>query len=109
MFLEDLDGPKKDLQIVTAVVLKRTNRRLGRCSTAAAIWNLLPAEETEAGLVMTDVLAVRWWRMEERQLVLACQLVKTAAVCQSVGSLSQTKDLQRSLKVLICLVGFLCL
>ena len=28
-------------------------------------------------------------------------------VCQSVGSSSQTEDFQRSLKVLICCVGFL--
>ena len=56
-----------------------------------------------------DVLAVRRWWLEERQLVLACRLVKTAGVCQSVGSSSQTEDFQRSLKVLICCVGFLCL
>ena len=54
-----------------------------------------------------DVLAVRWRLLEERRL--ACQLVKTAAVCQSVGSSSQTEDFQRSWKVLICSVIFLCL
>ena len=31
--------------------------------------------------------------MEERQLVLACRLVKMPEVCQSVGSSSQTEDL----------------
>ena len=39
-----------------------------------------------------DVLAVRQWWLEERQLVLMCQLVKMVAVCQSVGSSSQTED-----------------
>ena len=52
-------------------------------------------------------LAVRRWCLEERRLVVACQLVKTAAVCQSVGSSSQTEDFQRSLRVLICCVDFL--
>ena len=42
-------------------------------------------EEAEAGLVAADVLAVWWWWwwLEERWLVLACWLVKRAAVCQS--------------------------
>ena len=34
-----------------------------------------------AGLVAADVLAIRWW-FEERQLVVDCQVVKTALVCQ---------------------------
>ena len=55
-----------------------------------------------AGLVAADVLAVRWWLMEERRLVLACWLEKTAEVCQSVGSSSQIEDFQRSLRVLAC-------
>ena len=44
-----------------------------------------------AGLVVADVLAVRWW-LEERQLVVAGWVVKTAVVCQYVGSSSQIKD-----------------
>ena len=56
-----------------------------------------------------DVLAVRQWWFEERQLVLVCQLVKTAVVYQSVGSSLQTEDFRRSFKILICWVGFLCL
>ena len=39
-----------------------------------------------AGLVVIDVLAVRWWWLEERQLVLICQLVNTAVMCRSAGS-----------------------
>ena len=54
-------------------------------------------------LVAADVLAV-WWRwLEERQLVLVCQLMKMVVVCQSAGRSSQLK----SLKVLICYAGFL--
>ena len=34
-------------------------------------------EEAEAGLVAANVLAVRWW-LEERQLVVVGQVVKTA-------------------------------
>ena len=49
-------------------------------------------EAAEAGRLAADVLAVRWWWLEERQLVLVCRLVKTIAVCQFVGSSSQTKD-----------------
>ena len=60
-----------------------------------------------AGLVAADVLAVRRWWLEERRLVLAFQLVKMARAFQSVGSSSQTEDFCRSLKVLICCVGFL--
>ena len=56
-----------------------------------------------------DVVAVWWWMLEEGQLVLVCQLVKTAVVCQSASSSSQTRDFQRSLKALICYAGFLCL
>ena len=41
--------------------------------------------------------------------MLACELVKMALVCQSVGSSSQTEDFRRSLKVLICCVDFLSL
>ena len=68
-------------------------RRIGRCSTASAVWHWLTAVEAQAGLVDADVLTVRRWWLEERRLVLVCQLVKTVLVCQSVGSSSQTKDL----------------
>ena len=59
MFLEDLGGSEKDLEWFTTVVLRRTDSRLGRCSTAAAVWHRLTAEEAEAGLVAADVLDVR--------------------------------------------------
>ena len=61
-------------------------------------------EEAEALLVAADLVAVRQWWLEERQLVLVCQLVKTVVMCQSVRSPSQTEDFQRSLKELICCV-----
>ena len=32
----------------------------------AAVWRQLTAEEVEAGLVAADVLAVRWYSLEER-------------------------------------------
>ena len=44
--------------------------------------------EAEAVLVAADVLAVWWW-LEERQLVVAGRVAKTAAVSQSVGSSSK--------------------
>ena len=53
-----------------------------------------------------DVLAVRRWWMERRQLVLVCRLVQKVAVCQTVGSSSQTEGFRRSFKVLICCTGF---
>ena len=54
--------PKRTFKCFTAVVLKRTDQRLDRCSTAAAVWHWLTAEEAEAdaGLVAADVLVV--WR-----------------------------------------------
>ena len=52
-------------------------------------------------------LAVLQWELEERQLVMVCQLVKM--MCQSVGRSSQIEDFQRSLRVLIRWVGCLCL
>ena len=39
-----------------------------------------------------DVLAVCLWWLEERWLVVACWLVKMAAVFQSIGSSIQTED-----------------
>ena len=68
----------------------------------AAVWHQLTVEEAETALVASDVLAVRRWWLEERGLVLACRLVKRAAVYQSVGSSSQIEDFCRSLKVLLC-------
>ena len=78
---------KRTFKYFTVVVLKRTACRPGSGSTTAAFWCQLTVEEAEAGLVASDVLAVRrrWW-LEERRLVLVCQLVKTSVVCQSVGS-----------------------
>ena len=64
-------------------------------------------EEAEAGLLATNVLAVRRWWFEARWLVLVHFRVKTVAVCQSIGSSSQTEDFLRSLRVLICCIGFL--
>ena len=62
-------------------------------------------EEAEAGLLAADVLAV-WLCWLERHLVVACQVVKMAVVCLSVGSSSQIEDFRRSLRVLICCVDF---
>ena len=60
-----------------------------------------------AGLVAADVLAVlRWW-LEERQLVLACQLIKIAVQCLPAGNSSQIEGFQRNLKVLKCHTSFL--
>ena len=75
----------------------------------AAVWHQLTVEEAEAGLVVADVLVVRQWWLERRMLVVACQLVKTAAVCRSTGSSALRVYFRRSLKVLICCVDFLCL
>ena len=69
-------------------------------STAAAVLHQVTAEEAEAGFVAAYVLAV--WRC----LLEESWLVKTAAVCQSVGSSLQTKDIQGSLRVLICCADF---
>ena len=52
---------KRTLKLFTAVVLKMTDRRLGSCSTATAVWRWLIAEEAEARLVVANVLAVRRW------------------------------------------------
>ena len=70
---------KRTLKLFTAVILKRTNYWLGRCSTASAVWRGLTAGEVKAvaGLVAADVLAVRWWWLEEGQPVVAFHLVKT--------------------------------
>ena len=59
---------------------KRTDWKCDRCSTGTAVWLRLTAEEAEAGLVAADVLAVRWLWLEERRLVVACQLVKITVV-----------------------------
>ena len=57
----------------------------------AAVWHRLTVEEAEAGLGAADVLAVRQWFLEERRLMLGCQLVKITVVCQSAGN-SQIGD-----------------
>ena len=60
-----------------------------------------------AGNVAADVLAVRRCWLEERQLLVACHLVKMAMV--SAGSSELRVCFQRNLKVLICCVDFHCL
>ena len=92
---------------MTLFKVKRTDLRLGRCSTVADVWCWLTAEEAEAvaGLVAADVLAVRQWWLDERWLVVVCQLVKM--VCGSVGSSALRVCFQRSLTFLICCVDFL--
>ena len=72
----------------------------------AAVWRRLTVE-VKVEVVAADVLAVSQSWLEEGRHVLVCRLVKTAVVCQSVGSSSQIEDLRRSLKVLICCVDFL--
>ena len=51
---------KRTFKSLTEMVLKRTNWRLSRCFTPAAVWHQLTAEEADAaaGLVTADVLAV---------------------------------------------------
>ena len=80
---------KRTFKCLTTVVLKELIVWKCSGSTPAAVWHRLTAEDTEAGLVA------------------ACQLVKTAVVCQSVGSSSQIEDFQRSLWVLMCCADFL--
>ena len=79
----------------TAVVLKRTDWIVGKCSgsTAAAVWCELTDGEAEAALAPADVL-VAWWWLEDR--LHAGQVVKTVAVCRSVGTSSLIVDSQRS-------------
>ena len=43
----------------------------------------------------TDALAVRWW-LDERQLDVACLVVKMAVICRDVGSSSQIEDSQEA-------------
>ena len=54
---------KRTFKLFTAVALKRTDWRLGRCSTVAAVWRRLTVPV--AGMVAADDLAVRWWLLEE--------------------------------------------
>ena len=63
MFLEDSDGPEKDLQMFYSIEGKYKG------STAAAVWYWLTTEEAETGLVPVDVLAVQRWWLEERRFV----------------------------------------
>ena len=76
---------KRTFECFTEVILKRLI--VGKCSgsTAASVWCRLTVEEAEAGQVAAAVLVVQLW-LEERWLVVAGQVVKTAVVCQSVGS-----------------------
>ena len=73
---------KRTFKCLIAVVLKRTDCRLGSGSTATAVWHWLTVEEVEAGLVAADVPVEKWCWLKERWLVLAGWLVKMAAVCQ---------------------------
>ena len=61
-----------------------------------------------AGLAAAAAVPAQWW-LEERWHVVVGHVVKTAAVCQSVGCETLTVDSQRSLRVLICCVDFLYL
>ena len=54
------------------------------CGTAASVYCWLTAGEAETGLAAAD-LAVWLW-LKERRHVGAGQVVKTAVLCQSVGS-----------------------
>ena len=58
--------------------------------------------------MVAAAVAVRLW-LEERCLVVACQLVKTAVVCRSVGSSPLNVDSERILRVLTCCIDFLSL
>ena len=66
---------KRTFKCLIAVILKRTDCRLGSGSTATAVSCWLTVEEAEAGLLAADVPVVRQWWLEERQLVLVCLLV----------------------------------
>ena len=76
------------------MALKRTGWRLGRCSTAATVWQLMCLLCGGVG--------------GEVAIVLACWLVKMAAECLSTGNSLEIEGFQRNLKVLKCYVGFLC-
>ena len=52
---------KRTFKCLNAVVLKRTDCRLGSGSTATAIWGRLTAKETEAGLVAVVFAVGQWW------------------------------------------------
>ena len=45
--------------------------------------------------------------VERRWLVVACELVRTSAVCRSAASSAMSVYFQRRLRVLICCVDFL--
>ena len=49
---------KRTFKLFTAVVLKRTDKRLGRCSTVAVALCRLTPEEAKDGLMAADVVAV---------------------------------------------------
>ena len=74
---------KRTFKLFPTVVLKKTDCRQMQWFYCCCC--LGTAEEAEAGLVAADVLTVRRWWLEDRRLVLACWLVKTAVVCQLLG------------------------
>ena len=102
VFLQDSGGPFQDLEMDYISCPEKAGQMF-HCGCCLA------SEEVEAGLVADDVFSVRHWWVEERRLVLVCRLVTIVVVCQSVDSSSQTEDFQRSIKVLIYCVAFLCL
>ena len=92
---------KRTLKLFTAVVLKRTDWRLGRCSTVVS------TDCCEVVVVGGEAAGAVVSAGENGCGVSICWLVKTAVVCQSVGSSSKTKDFRRSMKVLTnCVVFF---
>ena len=76
MFWKESDGPERDCKIVYSSGPEKDQLEAIGGSTAAAVWCWLTAEEAEGGLVAAYVLAVQWWWLQERRLVLACWQVK---------------------------------
>ena len=95
-------GPEKDQLEASAVVLQLLLFGIDRLWWRLRLgwWLLIFLLCSKWGLLMF-LLCSKWW-LEDRRLVVACQLVKKAVVYQSDGRSSQTKDL----KVLICCVNF---
>ena len=87
------------------MVLKRNDYRLDSSSTATIVWCWLTAEEAEAALGAAAVFAVRQWWLEERQLVVACQLVGEnscgVSFCWLQRSVAEATD-----EGLKCFIGF---
>ena len=87
MFLEDSSSPEKDLEIVYSSGPEKDRLEAWQvfyCSCCLASSDCGGGED---GLEAANVLAVRQWWLEERQLMLACRHVKTPTVCQTVGTL----------------------